>query len=69
LYLRKELDRILGAPRVLFTTAMEMLNQLLASQVYHSLVRKLRAYIEPALLVCDELDIWLSTSRPPPFIR
>jgi DNA replication protein DnaC len=41
--------------RVLFTTAMDMLNQLLASQVDHSLVRKLRTYTEPTLLVCDEL--------------
>lgn len=41
--------------RVLFTTAMDMLNHLLASQVDHSLVRKLRTYTEPALLVCDEL--------------
>jgi DNA replication protein DnaC len=41
--------------RVLFTTAMDMLNHLLASQFDHSLVRKLKAYTEPALLVCDEL--------------
>lgn len=41
--------------RVLFTTAMDMLNQLHASQADHSLVRKLRLYTEPALLVCDEL--------------
>jgi DNA replication protein DnaC len=41
--------------RVLFTTAMDMLNHLLASQVDHSLVRKLKIYTEPALLVCDEL--------------
>jgi DNA replication protein DnaC len=41
--------------RVLFTTAMDMLNHLLASQVDHSLVRKLRVYTEPSLLVCDEL--------------
>jgi DNA replication protein DnaC len=41
--------------RVLFTAAMDMLNQLLASQVDHSLVRKLKTYTEPALLVCDEL--------------
>src|SRR5689334_2273952 len=40
--------------RVLFTTAMDMLNQLLASQVDHSLARKLKAYTEPTLLVCDE---------------
>jgi DNA replication protein DnaC len=41
--------------RVLFTTAMDMLNQLSAAQVDHSLVRKLRAYTEPTLLICDEL--------------
>jgi len=41
--------------RVLFTTAMDMLNQLLASQVDHSLIRKLRIYTEPALLIVDEL--------------
>src|ERR1051325_5878684 len=41
--------------RVLFTTAMDMLNQLLASQVDHSLVRKLRIYTEPTLLIIDEL--------------
>ena len=41
--------------RVLFTTAMDMLNHLLASQVDHSLVRKLKAFTEPSLLVCDEL--------------
>jgi len=41
--------------RVLFTTAMDMLNHLLASQVDHSLVRRLKTYTEPALLVCDEL--------------
>ena len=36
--------------RVLFTTAMDMLNQLSASQVDHSLVRKLKTYTEPTLL-------------------
>ena len=41
--------------RVLFTTAMDMLNHLLASQVDHSLIRKLRLYTEPPLLVVDEL--------------
>ncbi|MGH9587779.1 MAG: ATP-binding protein, partial [Acidobacteriaceae bacterium] len=39
----------------LFTTAMDMLNQLSASQVDHSLVRKLKAYTDPTLLICDEL--------------
>jgi len=41
--------------RVLFTSAMEMLNQLVASQVDHTLVRKLKSYTAPTLLVCDEL--------------
>ena len=41
--------------RVLFTTAMDMLNQLLASQVDHSLVRKLKTYTEPPFLLIDEL--------------
>ncbi len=41
--------------RVLFTTAMDMLNHLLASQVDHSLIRKLKLYTEPTLLICDEL--------------
>lgn len=41
--------------RVLFTTAMDMLNQLLASQVDHSLVRKLKLYTDPTFLLIDEL--------------
>jgi len=41
--------------RVLFTTAMDMLNHLLASQVDHSLIRKLKIYTEPSLLLVDEL--------------
>jgi DNA replication protein DnaC len=41
--------------RVLFTPAMQMLNQLFASQADHSLVRKLKIYTDPTLLVCDEL--------------
>jgi hypothetical protein len=32
---------------------MDMLNQLLASQVDHSLVRKLRFYTDPTLLLID----------------
>jgi len=35
--------------------AMQMLNQLVASQADHSLVRKLKIYTDPTLLVCDEL--------------
>jgi len=41
--------------RILFTTAMNMVNQLVASQVDHSLVRKLKTYTDPAVLICDEL--------------
>jgi IstB-like ATP binding protein len=41
--------------RVLFTTAMDMLNHLLASQVDHSLVGRLEAYTEPILLIVDDL--------------
>jgi DNA replication protein DnaC len=41
--------------RVLFTTAMDMLNHLLAAQVDHSLVRKLKVYTEPTTLIVDEL--------------
>jgi DNA replication protein DnaC len=41
--------------RVLFTPAMQMLNLLVASQADHSLVRKLKTYTDPALLICDEL--------------
>jgi DNA replication protein DnaC len=43
--------------RVLFTTAMDMLNHLLASQVDHSLIRKLRTYTEPALLIVDLCEV------------
>src|SRR5262249_40363014 len=49
--------------RVLFTTAMDMLNHLLASQVDHSLIRKLRVYTEPSLLIVDELG-YLSLDQP-----
>jgi DNA replication protein DnaC len=41
--------------RVLFTTAMDMLNQLVASQADHSVIRKLKLYTDPTLLICDEL--------------
>jgi DNA replication protein DnaC len=41
--------------RILFTTAMNMVNQLVASQVDQSLVRKLKTYTDPAVLICDEL--------------
>ncbi len=41
--------------RVLFTTAMDMLNHLLTAQIDHSLVRKLKVYTEPTLVIVDEL--------------
>jgi DNA replication protein DnaC len=41
--------------RVLFTTAMDMLNHLIAAQADHSLVRKLKVYTSPTVLICDEL--------------
>jgi DNA replication protein DnaC len=41
--------------RVLFTTAMDMINQLIAAQSDHSLLKKLKYYQNPPLLVCDEL--------------
>jgi DNA replication protein DnaC len=40
---------------VLFTTAMDTLHRLNASQVDHWLARKLRVYTEPALLIISEL--------------
>ena len=55
------LARVIGSKachanqRVLFTPAMDMLNHLLASQVDHSLVRKLKTYTDPTLLIVDEL--------------
>jgi hypothetical protein len=36
---------------------MDMLNYLLASQVDHSLVRKLRTYTDPSLLVIDLCEV------------
>ena len=41
--------------QVLFTTAMDILNQLLPAQVDHSLVRKLKTYTEPDIWIADEL--------------
>jgi DNA replication protein DnaC len=41
--------------RVLFTTAIDMINHLIAAQVDHSLLKKLKFYQTPSLLVCDEL--------------
>ena len=41
--------------KVLFTTAIDMSNQLIAAEADHSLLSKLHYYATPDLLVCDEL--------------
>jgi DNA replication protein DnaC len=41
--------------KVLFTTAMDMINHLIAAEADHSLLKKLHHYSTPDLLVCDEL--------------
>ena len=41
--------------RVLFTTAMDMINHLIAAEADHSLLKKLHYYQSPALLVIDEM--------------
>ena len=41
--------------KVLFTTAMDMINQLIAAEADHSLLKKLHAYQSPDLLVIDEV--------------
>jgi DNA replication protein DnaC len=41
--------------KVLFTTAMDMINQLIAAEADHSLLKKLHHYHAPDVLVCDEL--------------
>jgi DNA replication protein DnaC len=41
--------------KTLFTTAIDMINHLIAAEADHSLLRKLSYYQSAALLVCDEL--------------
>lgn len=41
--------------KVLFTTAMDMINQLIAAEADHSLVKRLNTYQSPALLIIDEI--------------
>ena len=41
--------------KVLFTTAIDMINHLIAAEADRSLLKKLSYYQSPALLVCDEL--------------
>ena len=41
--------------KVLFTTAIDMINHLIAAEADHSLLKKLAFYQSPEILVCDEL--------------
>jgi DNA replication protein DnaC len=41
--------------KVLFTTAMDMINHLIAAEADHSLLKKLQYYQSQDLLVCDEI--------------
>jgi DNA replication protein DnaC len=41
--------------KVLFTTAIDMINRLIAAEADHSLLKQLHYYFAPDLLVCDEL--------------
>ncbi len=41
--------------KVLFTTAMDMINQLIAAEADHSLIKKLTYYQSPSLLCIDEI--------------
>jgi len=41
--------------KVLFTTAIDMINRLIAAEADHSLLKQLHYYYTPDLLVCDEL--------------
>ena len=41
--------------KVLFTTAIDMINHLIAAEADHSLLKKLQTSQSPDLLVCDEL--------------
>jgi len=41
--------------KTLFTTAMDMINQLVAAKTDHSLLKKLQFYQSQDLLVCDEI--------------
>jgi len=41
--------------KVIFTTAIDMINHLIAAEADHSLLKKLHYYQSPDLLVCDEV--------------
>ena len=53
--------------KVLFTTAIDMINQLIAAEADHSLLKQLHHYYAPDLLVCDESDIFRWANRAPTF--
>jgi len=42
--------------KVLVTTAMDMINRLIAAEADHSLLKQRHHYYTPDLLVCDERD-------------
>ncbi|MCF6247385.1 MAG: ATP-binding protein [Desulfobacula sp.] len=41
--------------KTLFTTAMDMINQLVAAQTDHTLIKKLKFYQSQDILLCDEI--------------
>lgn len=41
--------------KVLFTSVMDMINNLIAAEADHSLLKKLKYYNDPSLLICDEI--------------
>jgi len=48
-------EATMACKKVLFTTAMDMINHLIAAEADKSLLKKLKYYVTPALLVCDEV--------------
>lgn len=49
--------------KTLFTSAMDMINQLMAAEIDNSLLKKLQFYQSQELLVCDEIG-YLPLGRP-----
>jgi len=49
--------------KVLFTTAMDMINHLVAAEADHSLLKKLHYYQSPDLLVIDEIVFFRLANR------
>ena len=48
-------EATMSCQKVLFTTAVDMINNLIAAEADKSLLKKLKYYVNPALLVCDEI--------------